>query len=227
MILVATGLKREARILQGSAVQVVAGGGDRARLERALEDAAGRAAAVISMGLCGALADDLRPGDWVIASRIVSAEGDLEPNPDWTTSLAQRLPGARPGPILGSDVMIADASAKRAACAATGGLAVDMESHIAAAVAARHGLPFAAARVVSDAADRSLPKAAQAGMGSDGSMDIAAVLIALAVDPRQLPALIRVGREAETAFRALGRGRDLLGPRLGRADLGELQLDML
>jgi adenosylhomocysteine nucleosidase len=227
MILLATGLKREARILRGSAVQVEVGGGDRARLARALEDAAAHASAVISMGLCGALADDLQPGDWVIASRIVSADRDLESDPDWTTSLARRLPGARSGPILGSDVMIADAAAKRTACATTGALAVDMESHIAAAVAARHGLPFAAARVVSDAADRSLPKAAQAGMASDGSMDVAAVLIALAADPRQLVALIRVGREAETAFRALGRGRDLLGPRLGRPDLGELPLDVV
>ena len=225
MILIATGLKREARILQGSAVQVVAGGGDCARLERALEDAAARAAAVISIGLCGALADGLRPGDWVVATRIVSTEREFESDPGWTTSLAQRL-GARPGPMLGSEVIIADASAKRAAHAATGALAVDMESHIAAAVAARHGLPFAAARVVSDGSDRTLPKAAQAGMATDGSMDILAVLIALVADPRQLPALIRVGREAETAFRALGRGRDLLGPRLGRPDLGELPLDV-
>jgi adenosylhomocysteine nucleosidase len=226
MILVASGLKREARILQGAAVQVVAGGGDRARLEQALADAAGRASAIISMGLCGALADDLRPGDWVIASRIVSCGREAEADPDWTTSLARRLPGARAGPILGSDVMIADASAKRAAHAATGALAVDMESHIAAGVAAHRGVPFAAARVVSDAADRSLPKAAQAGMAADGSMDLGAVLVALAADPRQLAALIRVGREAETAFRALGRGRDLLGPRLGRPDLGELPLDV-
>jgi adenosylhomocysteine nucleosidase len=226
MILVAAGLKREARILQGPAVQVVAGGGDRARLEQALEDAAGRAAAVISMGLCGALADRLRPGDWVVATRIVSTERQFESDPSWTTTLAERLPGARLGPMLGSEVMIADASAKQAAHAATGALAVDMESHVAAAVALRHGLPFAGARVVSDAADRSLPQAAQAGMAADGSMDIWAVLRALAADPRQLPALIRVGREAETAFRALGRGRDLLGPRLGRTDLGELPLDV-
>ncbi len=35
--------------------------------------------------------------------------------------------------------------------------AVDMESHVAARVAARHGLPFAALRVISDPASRSLP----------------------------------------------------------------------
>jgi hypothetical protein len=128
--------------------------------------------------------------------------------------------------MLGSDTMIADAGAKAAAHAATGALAVDMESHIAAAVAQRHSLPFAVARVVSDAADRSLPKAAQAGMAADGSMDIVAVLKALAADPRQLPALMRVGAEAGKAFRELRRGRDFLGPGLGRLDLVQHLLDM-
>jgi nucleoside phosphorylase len=210
--------------------------------------------------LCGALDADLRPGDWVVADRLVyfplipakagtqafslraqpapdSKEKSLGPrfrgdersfqcDQAWSAILADRL-SALVGPVLGSATALADADDKRAAHAATDALAVDMESHIAAAVAVRHGLPFAVARVVSDAADRSLPKAAQAGMAADGSMDISAVLAALARDPRQLPALIRVGREAETAFRALGRGRDLLGPRLGRLDLGQLPLDVV
>ncbi len=68
MILVATGLKREARILAGPDVRVVAGGGDSARLERELEAVAGGASAIISMGLCGALADGLKPGDWVVGT---------------------------------------------------------------------------------------------------------------------------------------------------------------
>jgi hopanoid-associated phosphorylase len=205
---------------------VVSGGGDSARLERELD--AARAEAVISMGLCGALAEGLRPGDWVVATAIISRSDErrFSCDSEWAASLARRL-DARTGAILASDAMVTKADDKRAAHAATDALAVDMESHIAAAVAVRHGLPFAVARVVSDAADRSLPKAAQAGMAADGSMDISAVLAALARDPRQLPALIRVGREAETAFRALGRGRDLLGPRLGRLDLGLLPLDVV
>ena len=253
MILVATGLKREARILAGPGVHVVAGGGDSARLERELAAAAGEASAVISMGLCGALAEGLKPGDWVVGERLFlpplipakagtqaflhdapplseSPEKNLGPrlrgderivgcDAPLTQALAQTL-NARTGPFFASDTMMAEAADKRAAHAATGAIAVDMESRVAAAVAGRHGLPFAIARVVSDAADRSLPKAAQAGMAADGSMDIAAVLRALARDPRQLPALIRVGREAETAFQALRRGRDLLGPGIGRADLG-------
>jgi adenosylhomocysteine nucleosidase len=227
MILVATGLKQELNILEGTGVLVVAGGGDKARLERELEASVGDADAVLSMGLCGALAEGLKPGDWVVASEILLSPlipGDereiYRTDATWSASLAREL-RAQFGPMLGSDAMIADARPKAAARDATGALAVDMESHIAAAVAQRHGLPFAVARVVSDAADRSLPRAAQAGMAADGRMDIGAVLRALIADPRQLPALIRVGAEAGTAFRELRRGRDFLGPGLGRLDLGQ------
>ena len=160
----------------------------------------------------------LAPGDWVVGSGV----GEVETDPAWTTRLLAALPGARLGPIAGSDVMVVDAQAKAALHAATGALAVDMESHIAARVARRHGLPFAAARTISDAADRALPRAAQAGMKPDGGMDVLAVMATLARRPWELPALIRTGLEAETAFAALLRGRQLLGPALGGpgADLG-------
>ena len=71
-----------------------------------------------------------------------------------------------------------------------------------------------------------LPPAVLSGMKPDGGMDLAGVLASLARDPRQLPSLIRTGREAERAFKALDHARRLLGPRLGRADLGELLLDV-
>jgi adenosylhomocysteine nucleosidase len=45
------------------------------------------------------------------------------------------------------------------------------------------------------------------------------VLGSIAADPRQIPALIRTGMEAEAAFRALLRSRDRLGPTLGFADI--------
>ena len=134
------------------------------------------------------------------------------------------------GAIAGSDVMLVDAAAKAALHTATGALAVDMESHVAAAFAAAHGIPFAALRVISDDANRALPSAAQAGMKKDGGMDVLAVLKALARDPRQLPALIRTGREAEVAFRqlALLNRHDLLGRLgVGDADLDELALDVV
>jgi hypothetical protein len=153
---------------------------------------------------------------------IASEVGQFETDAAWTNRLLSRLAGARLGPIAGSDIMVVDAPAKAALQAATGALAVDMESHIAARVAARRGLPFAAARTISDGSDRALPKAAQAGMRPDGGMDVGAVIAQLGRRPWELPALIRTGMEAETAFRALLRGRQLLGPALmgPGADLG-------
>ena len=209
-VIAVTGLQREARILSGPGVVAIAGSGDHARLEAAIEAACEGASGVISIGLGGALAAGLEPGDWVVASRI----GDLETDLVWTNGLLATLPGARLGPIAGSNVMVVDAAAKAALHAATGALAVDMESHIAARVAARHGLRFGAARTISDGADRALPGAAQAGMRPDGGMDVGAVIAELARRPWELPALIRTGVEAEAAFRALLRGRQLLGPAL-------------
>ncbi len=205
-------------MLEGPGVKAIAGGGDGPRLEAALERACTGVLGIISIGLGGALAEGLAPGDWVIASEV----GGIQTDAAWTHRLLAALPGARLGPIAGSDVMVVDARAKAALHAATGALAVDMESHIAARVAQRHGLPFAAARTISDGADRALPRAAQAGMKPDGGMDVGAVIAALGRRPWELPALIRTGIEAETAFAALLRGRQLLGSALRGpgADLG-------
>lgn len=141
--------------------------------------------------------------------------------------LAAKLPGAHVGTIIGSDTIIASVAEKRALHAATSALAVDMESHIAARVAARHGLPFAIVRAISDTADHALPPAALVGMRPDGSMALGAVLASLARNPRQLPALIRTGSDAGRAFSALRRVRDVLaGLGIRLADDLELPLDM-
>ncbi|MBR0663707.1 hopanoid-associated phosphorylase [Roseomonas hellenica] len=215
MLLAATGLRREGRILRGTGVRVILGGGDQRRLEAELDQAAPQADGVISIGIAGALAPGLRPGDWVVADAV----GEVRADPGWAARLTEVLE-ARRGSIAGTDAMVAEAAGKAALHQATGALAVDMESHVAARVAQRHGLPFAAARVISDAADHTLPPAARVGMRPDGGMDLPAVLRSLAADPRQLPALIRTGIAAERAFRALLRGYRRLGPRLGRSVLG-------
>ena len=225
-----TGLKREARILAGPNVRAIASGGDGARLQAELEAACEAATGVISIGLGGALIEGLRPGDWVVASSIVSPGGDEEIETDqaWRERLLMFLPKAQMGAITASQAMVVDASGKTALRAATGAAAVDMESLLAARVAQAHGLPFAAARTISDGARRDLPMAAQAGMRSDGGMAVGAVLAALARRPQEFPALIRTAIEAETAFGSLLRGRKLLGGALmgPGPDLGELLLDV-
>lgn len=214
MILAVTGLQRERRILAGPDVEVVAGGGDRARLEAVLERLAPGMQGVISIGIAGGLAPGLRPGTWVVATAVSDRGAALPTDPDWTDRLVTRLPAPERGVLLGVDSVAATTAQKAELRLTSMAIAVDMESHVAARVARLHRLPFAAARVVSDAAHRTLPPAARVGMRSDGSMDLPTVLSSLLAAPWQLPALIRTGLEAETAFRALLRGQRLLGPRL-------------
>lgn len=215
MIVAVTGLQREGRILAGPDVEVVTGGGDHARLEWVLERLAPDVRGVISIGIAGAVAPGLRPGGWVVATAVIDGGTTLPIDPAWTDRLVARLPVPERGVLLGIDTVAATAAHKAELWRTGKAIAVDMESHVAARVAHRHRLPFAAARVVSDAAHRSLPPAARVGMRRDGGIDLPAILGSLVAAPWQLPALIRTALEAETAFRALLRGRRLLGSRLG------------
>jgi hopanoid-associated phosphorylase len=226
MILAATGLRREARIVAGPGVVAVSGGGVAHRLEAALESSADTAEALISFGVAGALAPGLRPGDCVIADRVICEGDEFATDPAWALAMRARLPKARGGAVFASDVMLLTREAKQALGARTGAVAVDMESHVAARLAARLGLPFAVIRAISDDADRNLPAAVAAGMAPDGGMAVWPVLWALARSPGQTPGLIRTAIEAERAFRSLADARHLLGPRLGRPDLGKLAIDV-
>ncbi|MBP2275532.1 phosphorylase family protein [Sphingomonas sp. PL20] len=228
-ILVACGLTREAAIIARPGFFVVAGGGDVTRLERELEAAAGGVSAVLSCGVAGALDPALRAGDVVVGTLhtpFVSSEVEkpamvpgfstlLETNGGLVAWLASALPNAHRGTIVGADQIIASVAEKAALQARTGAIAVDMESHIAARVAARHDLPFAILRTISDSADHALPPAALVGMKPDGGVALGAILASLARNPAQLPALIRTGRDAGAAFQALRDALASVGQTLG------------
>ena len=205
-------MAREARIIGGRAQVAVGRGG----LERVLAE--GRPSAILSLGICGALDPGLKVGDLVIASTV----NDVPTDAEWTSRLSRALPFARVGAVFAGSGMIADSSAKSTLHGQTGAIAVDMESQAAAS----SGIPFAVLRAVSDTAGQGLPKAARVGLKSDGNPDIAAVLRSLLADPRQLPDLIRLAHHAEMAYRALGNALDLLGPGVGRLDLGEHFVDV-
>jgi hopanoid-associated phosphorylase len=204
MILAVVGMKREARLVERPGVRAVAGGGRADLLEQRLKVAlADSVEGIISIGLGGALDPGLEVGQVVVATEVLRPRRRWETDAAWREHLMARLPGARPGPVYGSDEMVLSALDKAKLRARGGAVLVDMESHVAAKAAAARGLPFAALRVVSDKATASLPDAVLAGMKDDGGMDLAGVLAALARDPRQIPALMRVGRDADLAFKAL------------------------
>lgn len=218
-ILAVTGMVAEARIASGHGIVTLAGGGDPARLALLLQGALARGArAVISFGIAGGLAPQLRPGDVVLARSVDGGDARATADARWLERLADALPHATVEDVAGVDRVVAGTRGKQVLHRATGAAAVDMESHIAARLAAQHGVPFAALRVVADPAERSLPHAATVGMRPDGSTDAGAVLRSLWRHPRDVPALVRTALDARSAFVALSRCRDLLGNLLGFAD---------
>ncbi len=202
-LLIACGLKREARIIarMNSNAIVIVSGGQSERLERELTDAAERFPGIIlSFGLAGALDPTLLPGDLVI-------DGE----PALLGRLALALPKARIGKIVGSNTIVESIQAKAALANRTDGIAVDMETHIAARVAARRSLPFGVIRAIADTANETLPAAALVGMRPNGGMALGSVFASLLRHPGQLPALMRTGWHAEAGFRALSDGAKALG----------------
>ncbi|WP_245257500.1 phosphorylase [Methylocapsa acidiphila] len=212
----------------GPQIIVMSGGGDGAGLARALDQAAAnKASAIISFGVAGGLAPGLASGAALVARSIVAEDGQrYYGDPKWSRRLSTALGGAPIVDMAGVDAPVVDHATKHALHLRTGAFAVDMESHIAARVAAAHGLPFAAFRVVADPAERRLPHAALVGMQADGSLALGAVARSLLRDPRQVPQLLQAALDARAAFTALLRGRKMLVGALGFTEFRELVLDL-
>lgn len=161
-----------------------------------------------------------------MARSIISNDGArVYADPAWSRALSATL-GAPLVDLAGVNAPVAGSAGKRDLHLQTGAHAVDMESHIAAKVAADRRIPFAALRVVADPAERQLPHAALVAMRPDGAIAFQALIRSLLRDPRQIPQLMRTARDARAAFAALLRGRKMLAVGFGFANLGELVLDM-
>ena len=164
-VVAVTCLALEARIALGPGVSVICN--HNSQLVASLETAVKRGASgIISFGIAGGLAPDLVTGDWVVGSSIRTDRGCFPADRVWAWRLLETLPGAVHAEIIGADTPVADPLEKRRLHVRTGAVAVDMESHVAARIAAAHRIPFAACRAVIDPAHRELPPAAVFGSTS-------------------------------------------------------------
>jgi len=226
-VLVVTGMAAEARLAAGPGVTTVMAGGNSARLRSLLRARVQpECRAVISVGIAGGLDPSLVPGDVIVATGVAAPDRRHAASPIVAHRLAARL-SDHPKRVIMADLAGVDSAvvspvAKRTLRSATGAVAVDMESHVAAAFAAEHGLPFAALRVVCDPAHRGLPDLVGTALHPDGAVNFGGVFKSLWRRPVQLLAMPRLARDAAEGFRALRRCRDLLGHGFGMHDLGEL-----
>ena len=226
-ILVVTGMAAEARLAAGPGVTTIMAGGNSARLRSMLHARLQPdCRAVISVGIAGGLDPSLEPGDVIVATGVATADRRHAASPIVARRIAARLSNHPKRVIMadlaGVDSAVRSPGAKRALRSATGALAVDMESHVAAAFAAQHGLPFAAVRTVCDPAHRALPELTATALRPDGEVSLGGVFRSLWQRPVQVLAMPRLARDAAEGFRALRRCRELLGHGFGMHDLGEL-----
>lgn len=222
MLAILTGLAAEADILRAAGIQgrILCCGARpavaRADLRRLVDDGA---TAVLSFGVGGALAEIAQPGQIVLAEAVVLPDGRRRLcDPTWHQALAQRLADLpvrlHRGAIAGSAEPVCTPAAKQALRLASGALAVDMESQVAAEVAAAAALPFLALRAISDGAGQTVPAFAMGGVDAAGKTRVLPVLAGLLRQPAALPDLLRLGRHFNAALAGLRAVAALASPDL-------------
>ena len=199
---VVVGLTAEARIARRRFSRVAVGGGTPAGAALAAERLTMQGAeALVSFGLAGGLDPMLRPGAIIVPAAVVTQGRHLATDP----GLNSVLGGDTGHALLGADGIAATAQAKRYLFLATGCAAVDLESGPVAMVAERHGIPVAVLRAICDPAELDLPPAALGALNDAGAIGLLRVIGSAIGRPSQIPALVRLGRDAAAARTALVR----------------------
>ena len=214
-ILIVTGLVQEARIAAGPGMAVICSSSDPQQLRALLtvfDPSTIRG--VVSFGVAGGLDPSLKSGDVVVATEVMSGDtrwlAGLSLTEEQIAGIALGRRRVVRGGLAGVEEVVVAQACKAALRSVTGAAAVDMESHIAAAYAAEHELPFAALRVISDPATRALPALARAAIKPNGDIDMRTVLRGIARNPRALRALVSTGIDFNRALRSLRGCRSFL-----------------
>ncbi len=170
-----------------------------------LENVPYRPKLVLSAGFCGALDEERRVGEVVLATEIVDAAGGR-----WPTTWPDPLPAGewRPplhrGRVLTTDQFVGTVEEKQALGRRHGAVAVDMESAALVEACRRAQVPFGCVRAVSDDARTSLsPQILSLLSGSRASPFRA--LAATAANPRLIPELWRLRQHTRLAAEQLGK----------------------
>jgi adenosylhomocysteine nucleosidase len=156
----------------------------------------------ISTGLAGALRDVYRPGD-ILAARLVGEVGEPVAVASHRELLSTAVDcGARQIERLAtSRTIVARGEQKRQLSSEAE--AVEMESYIILAEAARHGVPAVAIRAVSDTAGFDMPYDFERARDAQGQIRVMGIVAQMLRRPAGFLALMKLGRNSRFAARRL------------------------
>ncbi len=164
------------------------------------------ARALVSWGMAGALDPSLAAGAVCLPSEVIGADGaSFITAGYWREPLAMLVAAHRTvacGKLLTSARAIDTVAAKQAAHRETGAVAVDMESTAVAQVAATHGVPFIAVRVIVDTAGDTVPGSVVAASAA-GQVKLGRLICGLVLSPADIAPLVRLARRYRIAGRSL------------------------
>lgn len=206
-----TGLAAEATVAREIGFEAVAGGGTAAGTEAAAMALLARPViGLMSFGIAGGLAPGLCSGALILPAAVRARDGTAHwVDVEWHLRLAAAARKAglavTVGGMLGHDAIAATATEKAALHRETNAVAIDIESHVVAAVAQHARVPFVVLRAIADPAERDLPPAALLPLTAGGRPNLARVLLSVACRPGQVPALLALAKETNVALDALRR----------------------
>lgn len=155
---------------------------------------------VVSTGLCGALAPELKIGDILIADRVIDEHDGSEYPAESVRSERDSTTGA----VVSADAVAVTVSDKRR-LRASGAVAVEMEAAAVARYASEYKLPFFCIKAVSDESSEALPLDFNAVRDLDGRFSRPRIVAAALARPwTRIPGLIRLDRNTRLAAGTLG-----------------------
>src|SRR5215471_6588793 len=134
---VVVGMKLEAWIVRQPGIRVICGFNG-SMLAALHADIVRDRRGLISFGVAGGLAPNLRSGTWIVGSEILYGETRFATHKLWSKNILARMPNAIYGTIAGASAPIAQPDAKRALHIETGAVGIVYCEH------AFHGLSYGA-----------------------------------------------------------------------------------
>jgi len=189
------------------AIAIICGmGEDKARIaaQTLLEQ---NVSALVSWGTAGALAENLQPGDLLLADSIVNNGNKYSFDTEWNKHIANELRNTslkiHHGMIAHAQQVLATTEDKKKLHNKTNALAVDMESLSIAQFANKENLPCVSIRAIVDEASQCIPEAVIKNTDTFGRPALIPLFSSLFQNPGLIPELIKLGTGMKAATTTL------------------------